>query len=129
MRKVDARRKQMSKQFKSSPHTFVKHGEVKLFGANTIGVGHAAPKRTNNKSVVGNTPQAPLRDGHLVLLAVDGLVALQASFKKWRNHRRTLRALADLDEHQLRDIGLTRETALLGHQTDYRALLGPGASG
>src|SRR5262249_30668787 len=117
MRKVDARRKQMSKQFKSSPHTFVKHGEVKLFGANTIGVGHAAPKRTNNKSVV-----TPLRDGHLVLLAVDGLVALQASFKKWRNHRRTLRALADLDERQLRDIGLTREIALLGHQTDYPAL-------
>src|SRR5262249_58176300 len=90
--------------------------------ANRMGAGHAAPKRTNNKSAVGNTPQAPLRDGHLVLLAVDGLVAMQASFKKWRNHRRTLRALADLDEHQLRDIGLTRETALLGYQTDYPTL-------
>ena len=30
-------------------------------------------------------------------------------------------ALADLDEHQLRDIGLTREDALLGHQNSYRA--------
>jgi uncharacterized protein YjiS (DUF1127 family) len=43
------------------------------------------------------------------------LVALHASFKKWRNYRRTLRALADLDEHQLRDIGLTREEALSGY--------------
>src|SRR5262249_60447504 len=100
----------------------VKHDEVKLFGANTIDDGHAAPKKTNNKSVVGNTPQALLRDGHLVLLAVDGLGALQASFKKWRNHRRTLRPLADLDQHQLRDIGLTREEAFLGRQSNYRAL-------
>jgi hypothetical protein len=31
------------------------------------------------------------------------------SFKKWRNRRPTLRALADLNEHQLRDIGLARD--------------------
>jgi hypothetical protein len=34
---------------------------------------------------------------------------LVASFKKWRNRRLTLRALADLNEHQLRDIGLARD--------------------
>ena len=108
----------MSTQFRSPPRSFVKHN----FGAKTNGADHAGPKRNNNNSVVGNSPQALLRDGHLVLLAVDGLVALQASFKKWRNHRRTLRALADLDEHQLRDIGLTREEAFLGRQSNYRAL-------
>jgi uncharacterized protein YjiS (DUF1127 family) len=59
-----------------------------------------------------------LRDDHIVLLAIDALLALYASFKKWRNRRRTLTALADLDDHQLRDIGLTRD----GDQ--YRSLAG-----
>jgi uncharacterized protein YjiS (DUF1127 family) len=59
-----------------------------------------------------------LRDDHVVLLAIDALLALRASFKKWRNHRKTLLALADLDDHQLRDIGLTRD----GDQ--YRSLAG-----
>ena len=104
----------MSTQFRIPPPAFVKHNDVKLFGTNTNGVDRA-PKRNHS-------PQAPLRDSHLVLLAVDGLVALQASFKKWRNRRQTLRALADLDEHQLRDIGLTRDETFLGHQTNYRAL-------
>jgi hypothetical protein len=112
------RRKQMSTHFRSPRGTFVRHDEVKLFGANTIGVEHAAPKRNHSNPVV---PPVPLRDGHIVLLAVDALVAMHASFKRWRNHRRTRQALADLDEHQLSDIGLTREEALLGHQ-NYRAL-------
>lgn len=54
-----------------------------------------------------------LRDDHIVLLAIDAFLALHTSFKKWRTRRRTLRALADLDERQLRDIGLTRDEALL----------------
>jgi uncharacterized protein YjiS (DUF1127 family) len=111
----------MSTQFRSPPRTFFKQDGVKLFGANKIGVDLTARKRNNNNSVASDRPPAPLRDGHIVLLAVDVLVALHASFKKWRNHRATLRALADLDEHQLRDIGLTREDALLGHQNSYRA--------
>jgi uncharacterized protein YjiS (DUF1127 family) len=52
---------------------------------------------------------ASLRDSHIVLYAVEALVTLHASFKKWRNRRLTLRALADLNEHQLRDIGLARD--------------------
>jgi uncharacterized protein YjiS (DUF1127 family) len=51
-------------------------------------------------------------------LAIDALLALHTLFKKWRSHRRTLRELADLDDHQLRDIGLTRD----GSQ--YRSLAG-----
>ena len=58
----------------------------------------------------------PLRESHIVLYAVDAFVRLHASFKKWRNRRLTLRALSDLDEHQLRDIGLARD------ETGYRPL-------
>jgi uncharacterized protein YjiS (DUF1127 family) len=105
----------MSIHFGSLPRTFVKHDDVKFFGADTIGTDHSAPKR-NKKN-----PSYPLRDSHIALLAVDALVALHASLQKWRNHRRTLRALAHLDEHQLRDIGLTREEALRGRE-NYHAL-------
>ena len=59
----------------------------------------------NSKSSAAN----PLRDDHLVLLTINRLLALHAAFKRWRKHRKTLRALADLDERQLRDIGLTRD--------------------
>ena len=50
-----------------------------------------------------------LRDDHLVLLTINRLLALHAAFRRWRKRRKTLRALADLDERQLRDIGLTRD--------------------
>jgi uncharacterized protein YjiS (DUF1127 family) len=70
-----------------------------------------------------------LRDDHIVLLAIDALLALHASLKRWRKRRRTLRALADLDERQLRDIGVTRDDpffeaspALLGGHKSYRTL-------
>src|SRR5262245_59996704 len=51
----------------------------------------------------------PLRDDHLVLLTIDRLLALHAAFKRWHKRRKTLRALADLDVRQLRDVGLTRD--------------------
>ena len=66
--------------------------------------------------------RSPLWGSHFIPLAVDGLVALRASLKEWRNRRRTLRALDELDEHQLRDIGLTRDEASAGYPTGYRAL-------
>ena len=50
-----------------------------------------------------------LRADHLVVVTIDCLLALQAAFKRWRKRRKTLRALADLDDRQLRDIGLTRD--------------------
>jgi hypothetical protein len=58
------------------------------------------------------TSSVLLRDDHIVLLAIGAFLALHASFKKWRTRRRTRRALADLDERQLRDIGLTHDEAL-----------------
>jgi uncharacterized protein YjiS (DUF1127 family) len=72
---------------------------------------------------------ALLRDDHVVILAIDAVLALHASFKRWRKRRRTLRALAGLDERQLRDIGLTRRataretaSAWLGRDKSYRVL-------
>jgi uncharacterized protein YjiS (DUF1127 family) len=49
-------------------------------------------------------------------VAIDRLLALHAALQKWRQHKKTMRALAELDERQLRDIGLTR------NQTHYHAL-------
>lgn len=104
----------MSKQF--PPSRFVKHHDPKLSSANIIktsveGVGQNL-QQDCNRSVAHDAPSVLLRDNHIVLLAIDALLALHASFKKWRQRRRTLRALADLDESQLRDIGLTRDEAL-----------------
>jgi len=70
----------------------------------------------NLKSPAAN----PLRDDHLVTLTIDRLLAMHAVFNRWRKRRKTLRALADLDDCQLRDIGLTRDEwhyhALAGHE-------------
>ena len=96
------RRQQMSTQFKNPPGTFADYENLKS----------PAPDI--------------LRDDHLVVVTIDRLLALQAAFKRWRKRRKTLRALADLDDRQLRDIGLTRDDrhyhALAEHEdvrTDY----------
>jgi uncharacterized protein YjiS (DUF1127 family) len=52
--------------------------------------------------------KAAFRHNHIILPIIDALAALYVSFTQWRARRRTLKALAELDEHQLRDIGLTR---------------------
>ena len=86
-------------------------------------------KQTCNGRVAYKAPSILLRDDHIVLLTIDALLALHASLKRWRKRRRTLRALADLDERQLRDIGLTRDgpffeapTARLGGHKSYRTI-------
>ena len=68
----------------------------------------SAHKQNCTDSAARKASSVLLRDDHLVLLAIDGLLALYASFKRWRKRRQTLRALGKLDERQLRDIGLTR---------------------
>ena len=95
----------MSTQFQI-PSNFVRRDDIKLCLGGAVE--HVEPKRSKGS--------APLRDSHIALYAVDALVTLHASFTKWRNHRITLRALADLNEDQLRDIGLTRD-----ENGDYRA--------
>ena len=105
----------MSSLFRSPPSAFEKHDDFELFDvhrtASVDGV-LAEPELRHKSSAARKTPPILLRDDHIVLLAIDAVLALHASFKKWRNHRRTLRALAELDERQLRDIGLTRDGIL-----------------
>jgi uncharacterized protein YjiS (DUF1127 family) len=106
------------------PHNFVRHDRSEVDNRTvTINALYEL------ESVAGsNNRSAALRDDHIILAVIDGLFYLRASFKRWRNRRRTLRALADLDERQLRDIGLTRNDALFhvcfrspGRHNDYRA--------
>jgi uncharacterized protein DUF1127 len=113
---------------KSPPATFVKYDDFKFHDADATNVGSVVAKPELCNSTIAQKAVL-LRDDHLVLLIIDALLALHARFKKWRNHRRTLRALAELDEHQLRDIGLTRDgpivaagPRLLGHDKGYRPL-------
>jgi uncharacterized protein YjiS (DUF1127 family) len=106
----------MSTQFRF-PRNFVRHDDLRLSSGGAIEHVEPKPKRKCGRPVF-DEPPAPLRDSHIVLSAIDVLVTLHASFKKWRNHRLTLRALDDLDERQLHDIGVTRDGG------EYRTLDG-----
>ena len=97
----------MSTQYRTPPNSFVRYDKREVLEA--------------EKNACRRSPPT-LRSSHLFLSALDWLVAPRASLKKWRNRRRTLRALDELDEHQLRDIGLTRDEASPGHPRGYRAL-------
>lgn len=123
----------MSKSFKIPPRFFVKHEGFKFAGTRNCvraGGNNPQPTKQNDASTVDPRISAYLlKDDHLVLLAIDGLLALHARFKAWRARRRTLKALADLDERQLRDIGLSREDMLFAGSVrlprryeSYRAL-------
>jgi uncharacterized protein YjiS (DUF1127 family) len=113
----------MSIQFRFPP-AFPKHNYIKLFDAQDAE--HVERKGKSDKPVARKSPLAPLREGHIILLVIDVLVTLHAAFRKWRNHRRTLRALEELDEHQLADIGLRREQVSYSH-FGYRPLAGADA--
>ena len=108
----------MSTLFRCPPNTSVKHEHVKLPEGSTIatcidGAGQRLGRKRSGTAAHDASPVL-LRDDHIVLLAIDGLLALHAAFKKWRQHRKTSRALADLDDRQLRDIGLTRDNVRFG---------------
>jgi uncharacterized protein YjiS (DUF1127 family) len=68
--------------------------------------------QNDHKTTPANHPRKAdpvlLRDDHLVLLLIDGLLAVHAAVRRWFKRRRTRQILAALDAHQLRDIGLTR---------------------
>ncbi len=98
--------------FRFPPGSFVKHEGLELYGANpdATSANNRGPKRKS--SVTRETEPSLLRDDHIVLLAIDALLALHAAVKRYFAHRRTRRILSTLDERQLRDIGLTRTEAL-----------------
>jgi uncharacterized protein YjiS (DUF1127 family) len=110
----------MSKLFNFPPRSFAKHEGLKfeatLDTARADDSGRTASRQNNANTVDPRISAFLLKDDHLVLLAIDGLLALhallKAKYKRWRARRRTLKALADLDERQLRDIGLSREDLL-----------------
>lgn len=84
----------------------------------------------NDKKVTGlERLQAELaRSDHVLFLVVDAIVAMHAAFRRWRDRRETRRALAELNDQQLRDIGLEREEIVLAPawswagERSYRAL-------
>src|SRR5262249_23278287 len=98
----------MSELFKF-PYAFVRHGDCAHTGA--------AGTKTSEHHNSAENKRAPLRSDHVVLWAIDGLLALHAALARLRSRRRTFRALSDLDEEQLRDVGLTR-----GPHKSYQAL-------
>src|SRR5260221_1188466 len=114
---MTVRRKKMSTQFRFPPGAFVKHDDFEFSDVSNTAraddvLREAELKQDCKSSISPKTSSVLLRDDHIVLLSIDALLALHAWFNKKRNHRRTLRALAKLDERQLRDIGLTRDEAL-----------------
>ena len=90
--------------------SFVRHDDVKLPGItpDIRKAGKQRPKRKDPRE----TKAALLRDDHIVLLAIDGLLALHAAMKRYFSQRRTRKILSALDDRQLRDIGLTRDEVL-----------------
>jgi hypothetical protein len=97
--------------FRFPPDKFVKHDEVDFREVKNTTTGGSECKQNCNNSI--DAKIVLLRDDHIVLLAIDCLLALHASFENWRHRRQTLRLLAELDEHQLRDIGLTRSKTVV----------------
>jgi uncharacterized protein YjiS (DUF1127 family) len=104
------------------PHIFGNHDDFTInHGANP-----SATERSTSEDLHPTVKRcAPLRDDHIILWLIDRLLSLHGHFVTWRNRRQTFRALDDLDEPQLRDIGLTRDLSafnLLGNHKSYRAL-------
>jgi hypothetical protein len=111
------------------PDICVKHDSFKINNPTRVTAIDAQFKQGCKSSGAINNQPVQLRDDHIILLAIEGLVALHRLFKRWRNRRRTLRALTGLDERQLQDIGLTRGEVLcqppfmlLNDHKSYRAL-------
>jgi len=49
-----------------------------------------------------------LREDHFLCFVMDAVLAVHGAAKRWLEQRRTRELLAALDEHRLRDIGLSR---------------------
>jgi uncharacterized protein YjiS (DUF1127 family) len=95
--------------FRLPRSSFVKHDDVTITGTNLDS--RKARKQKPNRKDTRETEVALLREDHIVLLAIDGLLALHAAIKRYLMRRRTRRILAALDDRQLKDAGLTRDDA------------------
>ena len=93
--------------FRLPPSSFVKHDDVRIAG--TTLDSRKAHKQKPNRKDFRETETALLREDHIVLLAIDGLLALHAAIKRYLMRRNTRRILAALDDRQLKDVGLTRD--------------------
>jgi uncharacterized protein YjiS (DUF1127 family) len=84
-----------------------------------------------NRTTAANAPGKPdprlLRDDHILCLIMDAGLAVHAAARRWLKRHRTRQALAALDKHQLRDIGLTR-SAVLSESARPSAGLAPRAA-
>jgi uncharacterized protein YjiS (DUF1127 family) len=69
-------------------------------------------KTTTSDCTCGKAKPQLLRDDHIIILAIDALLAAHAAVRRWLQRRQTRRALAELDDRQLRDIGVTRAEAM-----------------
>jgi uncharacterized protein YjiS (DUF1127 family) len=109
-------RRQMSlTMFRLPPSSFTKHDDAKIIGTSLDG--SKARKQKPKRKVPRETEAALLRKDHIVLLAIDGLLVLQAAIKRYLMRRRAQRILATLDDRQLKDVGLTRDKA--SHQISH----------
>lgn len=89
--------------------SFIKHDDIKIIGTGLDS--RKARKQKPKRKVSRETEAALLREDHIVLLAIDGVLALHAALKRYLLRRRTRQILATLDDRQLKDIGLTRGNA------------------
>jgi uncharacterized protein YjiS (DUF1127 family) len=105
----------MSTLFRIPPRIFTQHEDFEDLRL-TEGSAFPLPGNASRQKLAQDCRPNVLRDDHIVLVAIDRLLALYAALQKWRQHKKTVRALAELDERQLRDIGLTRD------ETHYHAL-------
>jgi uncharacterized protein YjiS (DUF1127 family) len=62
-----------------------------------------------------------LREDHVLCLVMDAVLAAQVALRRWSLRRRNRQALATLDEHALRDIGLTRGAATTKRLTHHES--------
>src|SRR5262245_59184531 len=93
------RRKQMSKHFRTVPSVFLYyHGSAFSQRGTQKSPVESGYQKLHQKQCQDEVSSALLRDDHIVLLAIGALLALHASFRKWRNRRKTFRALAELND-------------------------------
>ena len=88
------------------------------------------PNHTGRKATHLERLQAELsRNDHVLFLVVEAIGTMHGAFRRWKDRRRARRALAELDDQQLHDIGLERGDIVFVSSTwtsplerSYRAL-------